>query len=81
MLELLDEMWTLGPRADDGHVAAKTFHSCGSSSRFERGETGPSAVTRGSLRLRPHGPRSFSARVHRAELDDCERLAVEPHPL
>ena len=59
-----------------------TFQNCGSSSMSKRRSS--LADRRGARVVVARPDRAgvvFGAQVHRAELVDVERLAVEPHPL
>ena len=83
VLELRDEMRPLRARPDDRHVAAQHVPELRQlvdvRAAQELAERRHAADRRS---LRPHRPGlALGVVVHRAELDDRERLAVEAHPL
>ena len=83
VLELLDEVRPLGPRPDDRHVAAQHVPELRQLVEVRAAQEACRAASRADRRsLRPHRPGlALGVVVHRAELDDRERLAVEAHPL
>ena len=82
VLELLDEIGTLRPRPDDRHVAAQHVPELRQLVEIEAPQPAPD---RRAARVVRRAPRRagfvLGALVHRAELVDLERLAVEPHAL
>src|SRR5215204_792554 len=82
VLELLDEVGTFWSWSDDRHVAAQHVPEL---RQLVEVEPAQEAADPGSARVVVSGPDGagvvFRAHVHRAELVDVERLAVETHPL
>ena len=82
VLELLDEVRSLGPRADDGHVAAQHVPELRQLVDVEAAQQPADPRRARVVVTRPdRAGVVLGADVHRAELVDVERLAVEPHPL
>src|SRR4051812_16827288 len=82
VLELLDEIGALGPRADDRHIAAEDVPELRQFVEVKPAE--PLADRRAARVVVARPDRAglvLGPLVHRAEFVDVERLAVEAHPL
>ena len=82
MAELLDEMRPLGPRADDGHVAAKDVPELRQLVDVRSAQEPAERRHPRIVGCRPHrSGLALRIIVHRSELDDGERLAVQARAL
>src|SRR5688572_26271859 len=82
VLELLDEIRTFRPRADERHVTAEDVPQLRQLVEVDAAEELPHRRASRVIVARPHRTAFvFGPFVHRPELVDDERLAIEPHTL
>ena len=80
-LEIGDELRTLGPRADEAHLALEHAPRLGQLVDADLADEAADAGHPGIVLLRPHRLAAhFGIGPHGAQLDDLERLAIEADP-